>query len=156
MIKLLNVEADFTFAEGAHATFGDLLELSLDCFICKRTHRTVGIRKGMEESICTPTQHPFPAKILEKTISIVGKVASILYRVEYWYSPFVDLKRNNNSSSLPQWGRLYLDLTCPRCNTESKAGTQTNIVRPRTFICSCGCPLYTETEISPIVSEVER
>jgi len=149
MIKTINIQTVLNISPKVKVSPGELLELSLDCFICGRTHRTVGLRDGAEEAICTPTKHPFPAKILDKRSDVGERMATLFYRVEYWFAPFEDLKRKRPAAELPRWSRVHFEMACPRCGERRARSVQNNIVRPWTCVCECGHHLYTEEEEYP-------
>src|SRR5262245_33385998 len=88
MLRVAEISARFAFADGAAVTFGDTLEVSLDCCICHRCRRTVVFKVGGVEGKCTPTGHPFPGKI----VGMEASANSVVYRLEYWFEPFDDAK----------------------------------------------------------------
>ncbi len=118
MLLFADVSVQIAFAEGSHVTFGDTLELSLDCCICHRCHRTVIFEVGGVEGKCTPTGHPFPGKVVSKT----ADAGSVVYRLEYWYEPFIEAKHPEwrRPQSLPKWGRVRFTVTCPKCGLAQK------------------------------------
>jgi hypothetical protein len=60
MERVAEVAVRLEFARGASVSFGDPLELSLDCSVCRRCRRTVVFREGRAEGVCIPTGHPSP------------------------------------------------------------------------------------------------
>ncbi len=129
--------------------FSNDLELSLDCIACKRRHRTVVFQLGRPWAICTPK---------EKCTGFCGRLVSvnyddsanfITYVVAYVYLPFLDVKRGDESTGVPIWGRVFFVATCPKCRRKIDCSTQTNIVRPFSKRCECDFVLYTETEEMP-------
>jgi hypothetical protein len=157
MLRVAQVSARFTLPRGAAVTFSDTLEVSLDCCVCYRCHRTVIFQVGGVEGKCTPTGHAFPGKIVAKNVGQDGPIASAVYRLEYWYEPFTDAKypEHRKPSGRPTWGRVGFEVTCPACGQVNRQSTQTNIVRPWTCQCQCGQTLYTETAEMPELSLVE-
>jgi hypothetical protein len=155
--RVAEVAVRFEFAPGAGIIFLDPLEVSLDCPVCRRCHRTVVFREGQAEGICTPTGHAFPGRIVGKQVGRDGRVASVVYRVEYRYEPFTDAKYpdHRKPTGEPTWGRVAFEVACPSCGQSTQASTQTNIVRPWVCRCKCGCVLYTERDEQPALSSAE-
>ena len=149
MLRVANVSARYVFAEGAVATFSDTLEVSLDCCICHRCHRTVMLNFGGVEGKCTPTGHPFPGKI----VRMEATADSVVYYLEYWYETFEDAKYpdRRKAQDRPTWGRVGFEIVCPRCGQASKQSSQTNVVRPWTCHCNCGQILFVESDVMPIL-----
>lgn len=52
----------------------DTILVSLDCFRCKRSGRTVVMYKEQEKTFCTPTKHRFPGSIISIDVSDRKKV----------------------------------------------------------------------------------
>ena len=153
MERTADIAVRFEFAVGATVEFGDSLEVSLDCSICRRCRRTVVFREGQTEGKCTPTGHGFPGRIVRNPPSRQGLTASVVYRIAYSYEPFTDGKYPNEvPSGVPTWGRVAFEVRCPKCAEVTKASTQTNIVRPWVSRCLCGCVLYTEQFVQPVLS----
>ena len=154
MRKIALVHTAFELGEGVRLNADDLLELSLDCFVCRRCHRTVGLRAGLEEGVCTPTNHPFPGAILSKNVQVLGSEAIIEHKVEFWFAPFEDIKRGGQAVGTRHWARVRFSLDCPRCQRRTSSSVQTNLVRPFSDSCECGFELFTDvTEENPSVAE---
>lgn len=154
MLRMADVSARIVSTGGTHVAFSDTLEVSLDCCICHRCHRTVIFEVGGVEGRCTPIGHPFPGKVVSKA----ADGDSVVYRLEYWYEPFTDAKypEVRQSNPLPTWGRVGFTVACPECNQTQNCSVQTNTVRPVTCHCKCGRVLYTEVEEMPVMSPAER
>lgn len=131
--------------------FSNKLELSLDCIACKRRHRTVIFQSGQPWAICTPKEKctGFCGRLISS--DPVDATKSITYVVAYAYLPFLDLKRGDESTGVPTWGRVSFTATCPKCHRTVSCSTQTNIVRPFSRSCECGCVLYTEIDEMPVL-----
>jgi len=156
MERVAEVAVRLEFARGASVLFGDPLELSLDCSVCRRCRRTVVFREGRAEGVCTPTGHPFPGRIVGKKVIQRGLAWSVAYRVAYRYELFTDAKYpGEKAAGRPTWGRVPFELICPECGRVTKASTQSNIVRPWSCRCECGWVLYTERELMPVLSFAE-
>ena len=153
LLRKAEISARFEFAAGVTATFNDDVEVSLDCCICHRCHRTVKFHVEGVEGTCTPTRHAFPGKLLGKT----SGPSFVLYRLEYWYEPFTDAKRSDHDTptGYPRWARVGFELVCPNCGRYQACSTQTNLVRPWVYKCGCGHTLYTETDEMPTVSQAD-
>ena len=149
--RIAEISVALTVAEGVELSFADRLEVSLDCPTCERNHRTVVFRPGAPTGVCTPVEKcgSFPGRIIDKRTNRAGNIFSVVFEIEYEYRPFVDRKYGNESTGIPQWGRVYFDVTCPKCSRSSERGTQNNIVRPWSCHCKCGQLLYPETEEMP-------
>lgn len=110
MRKTVRIHTTFELGKGVLLDADDKVELSLDCFVCRRCHRTIWLRVGLDEGICTPTNHPFPGLILSKDIQTSGSKASIDYVIEFWFAPFEDIKRGREAIGARQWARIKLVL----------------------------------------------
>jgi hypothetical protein len=88
--QLAEIAVSFDFAAGALVTFGDPLEVSLDCPVCRRCGRTVVFHEGQAEAKCTPTGHAFPGRIISKQPFHQRSTASVVYRIAYTYEHFTD------------------------------------------------------------------
>ena len=145
MRKTVNVHTVLEVGEGVLLEADDVLEISLDCFVCGRCYRTVGLRLGREEGVCTPGNHPFPGAILSKNVEKRGSNATIDYAVEFWFAPFEDLKRGGQAVGSRGWARVKFALTCPQCKKRQSTTVQTNLVRPCSHHCECGFKLFTDS-----------
>lgn len=90
--QIVNIIVELDLTKGVQVEFGKSLEISLDCFLCVATRRTIQICENEEYGICIKTKHQFPIKILSKAIESERNIAKVSYQIEYWYSPFFDLK----------------------------------------------------------------
>jgi len=123
--RAATVEARYWFAEGADVTFGDRVLLSLDCCVCCHCWRTIIFGNDEAEGKCTPTSHPFPGRIVAKEVRQTGPTASVLYRLEYRYEPFVDAKYPlRQPTGEPTWARVTFDLTCPPATRASSTASR--------------------------------
>jgi len=152
--ETVSVKVILNISDGVKVSADDTLELSLNCFVCERTRRTIILRVGEEAGICTPTKHLFPAKILAKETLSQTKSVELKYLVEYWFAPFVDRKYKEPAEDSLIWGRVHFSITCPKCGETKIRSVQTNLVRPFTEYCSCGNALYSETEEYPKFKKV--
>lgn len=149
MSEIVKVNVNLEISDGVEVSANDLLELSLNCFVCERTQRVVILKAGEETGICTPTKHRFPAKILAKETVRRAKSAELNYRVEYWFAPVVDSEYKESAENILKWGRVYFQITCPECGKAKTLSIQNNTVRPWTCYCVCGYALYSETAEYP-------
>ncbi len=149
MSEIADVKVILKTSDRVKVRADDTLELSLNCFICERSRRTIILNANKQSGICTPTKHLFPSKILEKEVCGNSNSIEIKYKVEYWFAPFVDKKYNEMAQDILKWGRVHFYVTCPKCGEEKKSSIQNNIVRPWTCFCNCGFTLYSETEEYP-------
>lgn len=154
MSETVSVKVILNIYDGVKVSADDLLELSLNCFVCERTRRTVFLRVGEETGICTPTKHLFPAKILTKETLSETKSVELNYQVEYWFAPFVDRKYKESAQDILTWSRVHFHITCPKCGEAKTLSVQNNTVRPWICYCSCGYELYSETEEYPKYEKV--
>lgn len=148
MVRVAEVAVRIALTAGAAISFSDMLEVSLDCFICSRCSGTVIFFEGEVEGRCTPTGHTF-GQLTGKEVAQNGPVASVVYRVVYRYEPFVDSKYpgRRKPSGRPRWARVHFEIVCPRCGFVKKDSTQNNAVRPRGCTCpQCGSVLFTDQD----------
>jgi hypothetical protein len=140
-IHTAEVSVTLEATPGAAVAFSDILEVSLDCCVCRRCIRTVALSTGGVEGVCAKTRHPFPGRITSKDT----REASVTYRIEYDYEPFVDAKYPvRRPQPWPQWARVSFTITCPQCGAGHDLSVQNNSSRPWTHFCECGHALYTE------------
>jgi len=126
--------------------------VSLDCFGCKWSKRTVVLFEDKNESFCTPTRHHFQGRIVKVEVSDrkrLGRLSSksvviATYNIEYEFKDFTDSKYPERKiGPLPTWSRVTFFLFCT-CGEEIENETQTNIVRPWRSVCKCGKDLHYE------------
>jgi hypothetical protein len=127
--------------------FGDLLEVSLDCCVCRRCWRTVAFEAGRPVGTCVRTGHAFPGRTTAKETAR----ASVTYRFEYPYEPFEDAKYPGIRHPRPglSWARVHFTATCPACGTARPCSVQSNESRRWTTRCDCGRTLYTQWRKMP-------
>jgi uncharacterized protein (TIGR02996 family) len=143
----VEVGRGLAFTAGATVTFADSLEVSLDCCVCRRCHRTVVFQGDCTNGRCTPTNHLFPGYLLRKD-EPVGSSASVRFLVAYRYEPFVDAKYTSRQPrGVTTWARVYFSVVCPACGESVRDSTQTNLVRPWTCRCRCGAVVYEDREM---------
>jgi hypothetical protein len=149
VLQVAEISARFAFADGALVRFCEILEVSLDCCVCHRCRRTVILKVGAVQGKCT-TGHPFPGKI----VGMEANADSVVYRLEYWFEPFEDVKYpdRRKAQGRPTWARVGFELVCPKCGQASRQSSQNNIVRPWTCHCKCGHVLYTESDEMPVLA----
>ena len=138
--------------------------VSLDCFGCKRSGRTVVLFEDQNKSFCTPTKHEFPGHISKidvsdrKNAGLLSQksIVTTTYFIEYDFENFTDKKYPKRAiTPTPTWGRATFNLSC-KCGVQSEHETQNNIVRPWKAVCECGKDLYYEIEETPILRNTAR
>lgn len=147
------------FVPGAHVSFDQGLEVSLDCYACQRRCRTIIFKPDKSAGICTPTSHEFPGRLLNFESRSEGNVQVAVLLFEYEHEAFRDAKypdevryRSTDAGS-PTWARVSFAVTCPACGQRTQQSTQNNICRPWRCVCrTCRQPLYFETEEMPQLS----
>jgi hypothetical protein len=125
------------------------LELSLGCFVCRRTRRTTSFQHGQEQALCSADdehpEQPSPARIAAFDVTNERERTSLRAVVDYGWAPFHDTKRDRAATalSLTPWVRLHVGYYCPQTQQESGAfSTRTNQVRPAHDTCAhCTHPL---------------
>ena len=152
-LRVATVEVNLPFADGATVTFADAVEVSLDCCVCRRCHRTVIFRTDGTDGRCTPTDHAFAGYALRKDEFPAGQTR-VRYLVAYRYEPFVDAKYAGvrTPSGGPAWGRVSFTIDCPACGTRSSRSVQTNTARPWECRCGCGAVLDREEREMPVLT----
>jgi len=138
--------------------------VSLDCYECKRSDRTVVLFQDQKDSFCTPTKHQFPGRIIKVEVSdrerrdfLSSKsVITATYHIEYDFEEFTDKKYPHEEiCPYPKWSRATFLLSC-QCGEQTECETQNNIVRPWKALCQCGKDLYFEIDEIPIFKNVVR
>ena len=141
MNRLGHATTELSVAPGAILSVATPFEVALDCIVCRRRHRTVVFSKLGAAGVCTPTGHEFRGTLLSLD-GTNGRAAALF---SYDYEPFRDAKYPGGDgfeAGAPSWARFNFDLTCRSCGAVSLESTQTNLVRPWSFICKCGAKLY--------------
>ena len=133
--------------KGAAVEFDSYVELSADCFVCRKTNRTFILKYGEDHAKCIKGNHLLPAKIIE----IETMKDKVKYFVELDYSEFEEKKYNITSANVIKWSRVHFNITCPNCNDKVESSTQNNRIRPRKFYCQCGQLLYIENDEMPFI-----
>lgn len=162
MNKNFLIKVVYQLPEGCIIQPAESVEVSLDCSTCKKRYRTIIITKHKNECYCTPTKHPFNAiiakidvnKTVNKKFLLKRESTEFIYYIEYDYNEFIDERNKyaqNTSNPLPEWARVYFNITCPKCNHIQKKSTQNNLVRPLKVFCEkCSSLLYKEKAEQPI------
>ncbi len=115
---------------------GDL-EVSLDCPVCRRIHRTV-VFSAATPAYCTPTRHSFPGKLITTTVTTEDLQTLAVYTIQYETGAFVDPKYHYPSVRHPTWARVYFRIRCSKCGAAKDCGFQNNVSGPFTESCRCG------------------
>lgn len=154
MNTLLDVRALVSPNAGVSVSFGQHLEVSLDCAVCGRTHRTVAFGLPDQPGRCTLTGHEFPGFIGAANVSKSSRQEVELHlELSYEYSPVVDSKYpNRRSMQVPTWGRVHFSVHCPQCSRTTERAIQNNTGRPWRCVCECGYELYREVVAYPTFS----
>ena len=87
MTNTVEVAVRFEFAAGAKVVFSNMLELSLDCLLVDDVLEPSS-SSSESHTVCTPTGHIFPGRIIRKDVCQDGSVAAAFYTVEYDYEAF--------------------------------------------------------------------
>lgn len=117
------------------------LDLSLDCFVCRRTDRTTVLQHGAENGTCSGSRKtgPHPAAVRISAFDSTSERDRTLLRavVDYWWAPFHDVERDRPALALTRapWVRLHLGHLCPEPAKSGTFSVQSNLVRPRTSTC---------------------
>jgi hypothetical protein len=133
------------------------IELTLDCFVCERTDRTTSLEWGAERAVCSSDtehgSHFTAARIAAFDYTSEAEQLILHTRVDYWWAPFQDAKRNRPAlpiGSAP-WVRLHMGYYCPEHRQGGECSTQTNLVRPVTTRCRyCEAAVAVSME-SPVI-----
>jgi len=147
MKKATVLEVKINLEKDTLVIFDPLIEISVDCFICQRNHRTIGLKYGDESAKCFKGNHTYPAKITEMNPT----ESKATYYIEYDYEEFEDRKYKFPSDGIIKWARVHFKIICPACKKEIDCSTQTNLSRPWSRFCKCGQLLYTEKDEMPII-----
>ena len=141
------IETEIKPQSGAVVAFCSYVELSADCYVCKKTNRTFILENGEDHARCIKGKHQLPAKITE----IETLKNKVRYFIELDYSEFKEKNYNITSECIIKWARVHFKMTCPNCNAKIDSSTQNNLVRPRKFYCRCGQLLYIENDEMPVM-----
>lgn len=158
MKKMAVLEVIINLENDTLVTFDSFIEISVDCFVCQRNHRTIGLKYGDDNAKCFKENHAYPAKIVEMKLTeskrgIIKRFSTIKaeYYIEYDYNEFEDKKYKIPSDGIIEWARVNFKIICPNCNKEIECSTQNNLVRPRSCFCECGHLLFIEKDVMPII-----
>lgn len=127
------------------------LELSLDCFICRRTGRTTVLGHGSERALCSGDDEPHDTAARIAAFDQTDEKERTILRavVDYWWAPFVDSQRDREGAPLPRtpWVRLAVGYLCPDQQQPGEFSIQSNAVRPFTAACTrCSATIGTSDE----------
>ena len=147
MKKSAALKIQINLENDALVTFDSFIEISLDCFICRRSHRTIGLRYGEVSAKCIKGNHTYPAKVTEMNQT----ESKATYYIEYDYNEFEDKRYKMLSDGIIKWARVHFKIICPKCKKEIDCSTQNNLSRPWSCFCKCGQLLYTEKDEMPII-----
>lgn len=159
MLRSLSIIAELGHVDGTHLLFWKrTLELSLDCPICRREGRTIGLTWGDEVGDCSGSgmslpRHPAPARItaFDTTHSQAGLALHAV--VDYWWAPFTDPKSGEPATALTRapWVRLHVGYRCPDAQQSGEDSIQSNLVRPTRLLCQhCGLAIAT-SRTAPVI-----
>ena len=153
MNQRMHIAVRLALCEGVHAALTDRLEISLDCSVCHRCHRTVIFDAAAQSAVCTPTMHLFPARVVARGIESQGNETALVSTVEYQYEPFVDAKYPQRvPTGGSSWARIGFTLLCPDCGKVTTTSHQSNCGnRHYPYHCTCGstlCEVLDRPELS--------
>jgi len=170
VLSHVEITARVELSQAAHFWWANRIEYSHDCFVCRRTGRTVTLHKGAAHGLCHSSQrslewqddmelvgnHPAPIRITGFD-AVGGPTGHVLRcRLSFWWSPFTDLKRPDARGSEladKSWVRLFYRVGCHACRDagedqwfNGEQSLQTNAVWPVSAPCrKCGTDLVTMT-----------
>ncbi|USX49256.1 hypothetical protein [Lentzea sp. HUAS12] len=121
MLSHVEITARVELTEAAHFWWANRIEYSHDCFVCRRTGRTVTVHHGAAHGVCQSAQRPLewqagpdeagdgavaggdpavppgshPAPIRITGFDAVGSRDdnTLRCRLSFWWSPFADVER---------------------------------------------------------------
>ena len=151
------------------------VEISRDCFICRRRGRTTVVEHGVDQGVChssrplddevglTGTAHAAPVRLSAfDTSRSRGGVHGVRAVVTSWWAPFVE--SGVPAATLDRWVRLHHSVGCQACfdggeptalHTPGARSVQTNRVWPSTVTCpTCDRVLLT-AEAGPEVTVLD-
>ncbi|MFD9704000.1 hypothetical protein [Lentzea sp. NPDC059081] len=168
MLSHVEITARVEVAEAAHFGWSSQVEFSHDCFVCRRTGRTVRLRHGATHGVCHSSRQPLewqdeqaetgghPAPIRITGFDIAGDKTSttLRCRLSFWWSPFTDSERpgaQGGELGAGPWVRLFYRVGCHACRDagedqwfNGEQSLQTNTVLPVVRPCQkCGTDLVT-------------
>jgi hypothetical protein len=141
MLTRLRIESLVKVADQVSISWSTTVVLAMDCFICRRAHRSHILEAGQPAGRCasgqrageeTPTgvysfsdtslTHPAPVRITgfhQSTYRAAGHREAHRLRcdVDYWWAPFEDLRSGKPGQRFPAhpWVRLGLGAGCRAC-----------------------------------------
>lgn len=170
MLSHVEITARVEVTEAAHFWWSNRVEYSHDCFVCRRTGRTVVLHEGAAHGLCSSSQrllewqddldlagsHPAPMRITGFDSSRGQAQHTLRCRLSFWWSPFTDLKRPEERGSelaAKSWVRLHYRVGCHACRDageddwfNAEQSFQTNAFWPVARPCTrCGTDLVTMT-----------
>lgn len=127
------------------------LELTLDCFICRRTGRTTVFDLGPERALCLGDSEPHDtaARIAAFDYTTEKERTTLHAVVDYWWAPFTDTKRDREGNALTRapWVRLAVGYSCSGLDQGGEFSLQTNQIRPALAECArCSATVATSEE----------
>jgi len=172
MKRRYSVTSHLRFGNGVQVTLDHYpLEVSLDCHVCGRGHRTIVMSTTGEPATypltpehsytvnnhgllakCTPTGHEYPGQM--ESVAVLSKphvAIQIVFNCDF--EPFVDLKHGTEAKDECTWARISFSAQCPQCGKAGRQSTQTNLGRPHRTSCSCGNLLYDDIG-APLIEKI--
>ncbi|GHH61891.1 hypothetical protein [Lentzea cavernae] len=168
MLSHVEITARVELSQAAHFGWSNKVEFSHDCFVCRRTGRTVTLHHGASHGLCHSSRqplewqdeqagtgsHPAPIRITGFDVAGGATGKTLRCRVSFWWSPFTDLQRPQaqvGELGAGPWARLHYRVGCHACRDAGEAdwfngeqSLQTNTVLPVVRPCTrCGTDLVT-------------
>ena len=132
------------------------VELSLDCFVCERTDRTTQLEWGAERAVCSGDSERGPhfaaARISAFDYTSRAEQLSLRARVDYWWAPFRDAKRDRPALPITRspWTRLHIGYYCGEHSESGQGCLQTNHERPANLLQACDAMVAVSAEAPTI------
>ncbi|MET9228261.1 hypothetical protein [Lentzea sp. NPDC003310] len=142
MLSHVEITARVEVTEAAHFGWSNKVEFSHDCFVCRRTGRTVSVRHGAEHGLCHSSQaplewqdeleqagsHPAPIRITGFDVASGAATTTLRCRLSFWWAPFTDVRRPQAQGSelgAGPWVRLFTGSAATRAATPARTSGST-------------------------------
>lgn len=113
VLSHVEITARVTVTPAAHFVWSNRLELTHDCFVCRRVGRTVQLRHGMSHGLCA--EHPAPIAVSGFDSTDHGTQRHLRCRVSFWWAPFDDQGVHAAELTAEPWVALNYRVGCHTC-----------------------------------------
>ncbi len=146
MLSHVEVTARVTTTPAAHFVWSNRLELTHDCFVCRRVARTMRLQHGIPHGLCSEQEHPAPIAVTAFDAADHGEERRLRCRITSWWAPFDDQQDPELKAAelaAEPWVRLNYRVGCHICRDAGEddwLGIERSIHSGLTWPVTSECP----------------